>query len=166
MGGMKAPVFTDLQQALTQSSDWAAIDHTWQESQALTDALKRQVAPSLMPQVVQVRRGDPLRGIRGSQVTVVTTTAAAAVKLRIALADWPEKLRQEGFGVQQVKVVAQPQQNLPTPIRPIPNRAAIPAQAKEAFSRLAQETQSEVLRRALERLARRGRENPTKKTLG
>jgi hypothetical protein len=83
----------------------------------------------------------------------------------MALADWPEKLRQEGFGVQQVKVVAQPQQNLPTPLRPIPNRAAIPAQAKEAFSKLAQETQSEVLRRALERLARRGRENPTKKTL-
>ncbi len=163
MGGMKAPVFKDLQQALTQSSDWAAIDHAWQESQALTDALKRQVAASLMPQVVQVRRGDPLRGIRGSQVTVVTTTAAAAVKLRMALADWPERLRQEGFGIQQVKVVAQPQQHLPTPLRPKPNRAAIPVQIKESFANLAQETQSEPLRKALERLSRRGRETSGKK---
>ncbi len=154
MGGMKAPVFKDLEKALTQSTDWAAIDHAWQESQALTDALRRQIAPSLMPQVVQVRRGDPLRGIRGSQVTVVTTTAAAAVKLRMALADWPEKLRQEGFGIQQVKVVAQPQQSLATPLRPQPKRAPIPEQARVAFASLAKETSSESLRRALERLLR------------
>jgi hypothetical protein len=151
---MKAPVFKDLEKALTQSTDWAAIDHAWQESQALTDALRRQIAASLMPQVVQVRRGDPLRGIRGSQVTVVTTTAAAAVKLRMALADWPEKLRQEGFGIQQIKVVAQPQQSLATGLRPPPKRPPIPEQAREAFASLAKETSSESLRRALERLLR------------
>ncbi len=87
MGGMNAPFFKTLRDALTGSPDWAALDRGWRESEGLREALEKQLPPAMIEQVLQIRRSDPAQGIRGSQVTVVTTTASAAAKIRLTLAD-------------------------------------------------------------------------------
>lgn len=157
MGGMKAPFFKTLRDALTGSPDWAALDRGWRESEGLREALEKQLPPPMIEQVLQIRRSDPAQGIRGSQVTVVTTTASAAAKIRLTLADWPNELRREGWGIQSVRVLAQRIQDIAHPDKVRPNRAPIPAVVKQGFAQLSSEVSSEPLRAALSRISRRGK---------
>jgi hypothetical protein len=152
---MSPNAFKPLAVALSQSPDWAPIDRAWRETEGLTEALKAQLPGPLFAQVVQVRRGDPTQGIRGSLVTVIAKNAAAAAKLRLALADWDRVLRATGWGIAQIKIVEQRQQGLGLPEKTIVHRGPIPEQAKAAFRSLAVETQNEALRSALARLANR-----------
>jgi hypothetical protein len=140
--------------ALSESPDWAPIDRAWRESEGLTDALRHHVPASLFTQVLQVRRGDPVRGVRGSLVTVIAKTASAAAKLRLALSDWDQALRAAGWGVQQVKVVEQRQQSLTDSPPPVKKRDPIPTAAAAALQSVANDVPNEALRRALSRLAR------------
>jgi len=155
MGGVNTPFFKTLRDALTRSPDWAALDRGWRESEGLREALETKLSPPMMQQVLQIRRSDPAQGIRGSQVTVVTTTASAAAKIRLALADWPEALRQAGWGIQSVRVLGQRIQDIPGSGRVKPNRAPIPATIKDGFAQLSCEVSSGPLRDALSRIARR-----------
>lgn len=148
--------FKALASALSDSPDWASISHAWSESEDLLRALKGHVSAALAAQVTQIRRGDPARGIRGSQLTVVARNAAAAAKLRLALADWPQVLRSSGWGVQEVKVAAERSLNISAPPKAAVQRDPIPAKAKRDFLALADEMPSEALRAALSRLANRG----------
>lgn len=152
---MSLNAFKSLADALSQSSDWAAIDHAWRDCEGLMAALADQLSPALLAQVVQVRRGDPAKGIRGSQVTVVAKHAAAAAKLRMALADWEMVLQAKGWGIQHVRIATQPTQFLESKTKAAVKRVPIPAAAKQAMGSLAQEMPNEALRAALAAIARR-----------
>ena len=104
--------------------------------------------------VVQVRRGDPAKGIRGSQVTVVARHAAAA-KLRLALADWPQTLRTQGWGIQHLKITSERVQDISPPRGNIGARTPITATIRGSLGRLAQEMPNEALQRALRKMADR-----------
>jgi len=147
--------FKELSAALTQSSDWVSLQRAWQETESLTEALSRKLPADLMRQVVQVRRSDPAKGIRGSQLTVVASTSAAAAKLRMALADWDLELKAHGWGISEVKVTPKRAQEIPTPVRVVPNRDPIPSSAKTALQSMAQEVPEGPLKKALQRIARK-----------
>lgn len=147
--------FKELATALTQGSDWASLQRAWEETEGLTRALAEKLPESLMAQVVQVRRGDPAKGVRGSLLTVVTSTSAAAAKLRMALADWLPELKAKGWGISEIKVTPKRVQDIPTPKPVVPNRDPIPASAKQAFQDIAKETPDGPLKKALERIARK-----------
>ncbi|MFZ9346558.1 MAG: hypothetical protein ACO24A_05555, partial [Burkholderiaceae bacterium] len=100
---------------LSRANDWAVLDHAWQESEGLHAALRGLVSVSLLAHVVQVRREDPPKGIRGSQLTVVAHNTAIAAKLRLALADSIPRLQATGWGIQHIRVVAQRIQDI-TPV--------------------------------------------------
>jgi len=151
---MSLTAFKSVAAALAQSADWAPIDRAWRETEGLTEALRAQIPAQLFAQVVQVRRGDPSRGIRGSLVTIVAKNAAAAAKLRLALSDWELTLRAAGWGIQEVKVVEARQHTQERP--QVAPRQPIPVQAKAAFGTLAKETSHPALKSALARLANRG----------
>jgi hypothetical protein len=146
--------FKSLAKALSESPDWAPIDRAWRESEGLADALRGHVPPPLFAQVLQVRRGDPARGVRGSLVTVIAKNAAAAAKLRLALSDWDQALRAAGWGIQHVKVVEQRQQSLAESIAPVKKRDPIPKSAATALQSIAKDVPNDALRRALSRLSR------------
>lgn len=152
---MSLTPFKSLADALSRSSDWAAIDSAWRDSEGLMAALAEHLPAALMAQVLQVRRGDPAKGIRGSQVTVVAKHAAAAAKLRLALADWESRLRAQGWGIQHVRVTTQPTQFLAATEKPKVSRAPIPAAAKQAMRTLSQEMPNEALRQALANISRK-----------
>lgn len=151
---MSLTEFKSVATALSESPDWAPIDQAWRESEGLTDALRHHVPSPLFAQVLQVRRGDPLRGVRGSLVTVIAKNAAVAAKLRLALSDWDQALRAAGWGIQQVKVVEQRQQSLTDSPPPVKKRDPIPVDAAAALQSVAKDVPNEALRRALSRLAR------------
>lgn len=153
---MSQTAFKSLAAALAQSADWAPIDRAWRETEGLTEALRAQIPAQLFAQVVQVRRGDPSRGIRGSLVTVVAKNSAAAAKLRLALSDWDQSLRAAGWGIQHVKVAEARQQSITEERPKAAPREAIPTQAKAAFGALAKEIPNPALKSALTRLANRG----------
>ena len=151
---MKASSFKDLQQALSGSSDWASLRRSWDESEQLLGLIAQVLPAQLVSQVAQIRRSDPSKGVRGSQVTVVARTSAAAAKLRLALADWPVTLRARGWGIQTVTVTAERAQAIgPTTHTPQP-REPIPENAKVEFNRLSSEISNDALRKALSRIAK------------
>jgi hypothetical protein len=152
---MSPPSFKSLADALSRSPEWTAIDSAWRDSESLMAALAEQLPASLMAQVLQVRRGDPAKGIRGSQITVVARHASAAAKLRLALADWETHLRSAGWGIQHVRITAQPTQFLASNDKPKVTRAPIPASVKAAMGLLAQDMPNEALRQALAKISRR-----------
>jgi hypothetical protein len=149
---MTAPSFKDLNQALTGSSQWASLRRAWQESDALQGLLASKLSPSLFAQVSQIRRSDPDKGLRGSQITVVARTSAAASKLRLALADWPTELQSKGWGVQTIKVAAQRIQDVGPSVQDHRARAPIPEITKSALKSLSSEMPNEALRKALSRI--------------
>jgi hypothetical protein len=85
---------------------------------------------------------------------VVARHAAAAAKLKLALADWPTALRQEGWGIQHLKVIAQRTQSLQPPASTLVARKKIPQAALQQFRALSDDLTNEALRRALARIAR------------
>jgi hypothetical protein len=87
-------------------------------------------------------------------VTVIARHAAAAAKLKLALADWPTALRQEGWGIQHLKVIAQRAQSLQPPVSTVVARKKIPQAALQQFRALSDDLKNEALRRALARIAR------------
>ncbi len=151
---MSKTAFRGLGEALRTSADWAGIDRAWRDSEDLMASVRRAIPASLASLVVQVRRDDPPRGIRGSQVTVITRHAAAAAKLKLALADWPTALRQEGWGIQHLKVIAQRTQSLQPQTATVPARKKIPEATRQQFRELSDHLTNEALRRALARIAR------------
>ncbi len=154
MWGMKPSSFKDLKQALSGSSEWASLRRAWEESDSLLGLLKNKLPATLAAQVTQIRRSDPDKGIRGSQITVVARTSAAAAKLRLALADWPKELQTQGWGVQKLSVTAQRIQDIDPPAHTLKPRQPIPPQAKQAFTNLSSEIPNEALRKALSRIAK------------
>ena len=141
---------------LSRANEWAVVDHAWQESEGLHAALRDLVSASLLAHVVQVRREDPPKGIRGSQLTVVAHNSAIAAKLRLALADSIPRLQATGWGIQHIRVVAQRIQDItPVAAPAAPRRTDIPAYAKAALGALARSTDNEALRRALNRISQR-----------
>jgi hypothetical protein len=155
MGGMNGPFFQDLQAALKTAPDLGQIQHVWQEGQALLAAVRSLLPPTLQPLVLRARRADPVRGIRGSELAVIARNAAAAAKLRLALADQISALQAKGWGLQSIKVTAQRVQSIDTVIAPCAPRDPIPAGAKQRFTELAQTMRSEALQRALRRIGGR-----------
>ncbi len=151
---MSKTAFRGLGEALRTSADWAGIDRAWRDSEDLMASVRRAIPASLASLVVQVRRDDPPRGIRGSQVTVIARHAAAAAKLKLALADWPTALRQEGWGIQHLKVMAERTQSLQPPTATVPARKKIPEATRQQFRELSDHLTNEALRRALARIAR------------
>lgn len=146
--------FRGLGEALRTSADWAGIDRAWRDSEDLMASVQRAIPASLASLIVQVRRDDPARGIRGSQVTVIARHASAAAKLKLALADWPTALRQEGWGIQHLKVIAQRTQSLLPQAATALVRKKIPEAALQQFRELSDDLTNEALRRALARIAR------------
>lgn len=141
---------------LSRANEWAVVDHAWQESEGLRAALQDLVSESLLAHVIQVRREDPPKGIRGSQLTIVAQTTAIAAKLRLALSDATPRLQATGWGIQHIRVVAQRIQDITPVAGPLgPPRADIPAHAKQALGALARSTDNEALRRALTRISQR-----------
>jgi hypothetical protein len=151
---MTASSFKDLKQALAGSSEWASLRRAWEESDKLLGLLRAKLPANLFAQVAQIRRSDPEKGVRGSQLTVVASTAAAAAKLRLALADWPTELQSKGWGVQKLAITAQRVQDIRPPIHNVAPRAPIPTQTKQDFNSLSSEVSNEPLRKALSRIAR------------
>ena len=151
---MSKNAFRGLGEALRTSADWAGIDRAWRDSEDLMASVRRAIPASLASLVVQIRRDDPPRGIRGSQVTVIARHAAAAAKLKLALADWPTALRQEGWGIQHLKVIAQRAQSLQPPVSTVVARKKIPQAVLQQFRALSDDLKNEALRRALARIAR------------
>lgn len=151
---MTAFSFKDLKQALAGSSEWASLRRAWEESDSLLGLLGEKLPAALFAQVAQVRRSDPEKGVRGSQVTVVARTSAAAAKLRLALADWAAELQAKGWGVQKIAVTAQRIQDIGPPAHHVDPRAPIPSRAKKAFDNLSSEISNEALRKALSRIAK------------
>jgi hypothetical protein len=151
---MTAFSFKDLKQVLAGSAEWASLRRAWEESDSLLGLLGEKLPATLFAQVAQVRRSDPEKGVRGSQVTVVARTSAAAAKLRLALADWPAELQAKGLGVQKIAVTAQRIQDIGPPAHHVDPRAPIPSQTKKAFDSLSSEISNEALRKALSRIAR------------
>lgn len=151
---MSKTAFRGLGEALRTSADWAGIDRAWRDSEDLMVSVRRAIPASLASLVVQVRRDDPPKGIRGSQVTVIAQHAAAAAKLKLALADWPAALRQEGWGIQHLKVIAQRTQSLQSPTSTALARKKIPEAVLQQFRELSDHLTNEALRRALARIAR------------
>ncbi len=151
---MSKTPFKGLSEALRASAEWASIDRAWRDSEDLMASLRATVPAHLRALALQVRRDDPPRGIRGSQVTVVAMHAAAAAKLRLALADWPQMLRQQGWGIQHIRVTAQQEQTV-APVRaPHVRRPDVPGVIREEFERLAHDMPNERLRQALRRIAK------------
>ena len=151
---MPAFPFRDLKQVLAGSPQWASLRRSWEESDSLQGLLTRKLPPNLAAQVLQVRRSDPQKGLRGSQVTVVARTAAAAAKLRLALADWPQELQSQGWGIQSLAVTAQRIQAIDRPAHEAAPRTPIPREARQAMKNLASEVSSEALSKALARISR------------
>ena len=151
---MSKTAFRGLGEALRTSADWAGIDRAWRDSEDLMASVQRAIPAALASLVVQVRRDDPPRGIRGSQVTVIARHAAAAAKLKLVLAEWPTSLRQEGWGIQHLKVIAQRTQSLQPRESAAPAREKIPEAALKQFRELSDGLTNEALRRALARIAR------------
>jgi hypothetical protein len=151
---MSKTAFRGLGEALRTSADWAGIDRAWRDSEDLMASVQRAIPAPLASLVVQIRRDDPPRGIRGSQVTVIARHAAAAAKLKLALADWPTALRQEGWGIQHLKVIAQRAQSLQPPVSTVVARKKIPQAVLQQFRALSDDLKNEALRRALARIAR------------
>ncbi|MBU3725304.1 MAG: hypothetical protein FGM18_07320 [Burkholderiaceae bacterium] len=152
---MRDTPFKGLTDALSSSADWAAVHSAWREAEDLMASLRQVLPATLSKLIVQVRRGDPVKGLRGSQVTVVAQHAAAAAKLRLALADWPQSLRSQGWGIQHIKVTALREQELSPSRQPISPRTPMSRQVREDFGRLAQQMPHEGLQRALKRIAGR-----------
>ena len=155
MWAMHDTPFKGLTDALSTSGDWASIASAWRESEGLMASLREGLPDALAALVMQVRRGDPAKGIRGSQVTVIARHAAAAAKLRLALADWPQTLRAQGWGIQHIKVIAQREQNIEPSRVPSSARAPITAEVRRDLGSLAQEMPNQALQRALRRMANR-----------
>ena len=145
--------FRGLGEALRTSADWAGIDRAWRDSEDLMASVQRAIPASLASLIVQVRRDDPARGIRGSQVTVIARHASAAAKLKLALADWPAALRQEGWGIQHLKIIAQRTQSLLPQAATPQTRKKIPESVRQQFRELSNNLTHEALRRALARIA-------------
>lgn len=151
---MRTLPFKDLKQALSGSSDWASLRRSWEESEELLGLLAQKLPEPLVMQVAQIRRSDPVKGLRGSQLTVVARTSAAAAKLRLALADWPLQLREKGWGIQTLTVTAQRIQDISPQAKPVAPREPIPKEARSEMGRLSSETSNEALRRALSRISK------------
>lgn len=148
--------FKHLASSLFQAGDWAAVDRAWHEQEGLRAALERALPQPLFGHVVQLRRGDPPKGIRGSQLTVVARNAAVAAKLRLALADCTDHLRACGWGIQHVRVTTQRAQDIAPDLAPFgPPRMPIPESAKGALEALAEGMENSALRSALLRISRR-----------
>lgn len=152
---MPAFPFKDLKQVLAGSPQWASLRRSWEESESLQSLLLNKLPPGLAAQVLQVRRSDPQKGVRGSQVTVVARTAAAAAKLRLALAEWPQELQSQGWGIQSLAVTAQRIQNIDRPAHEAAPRSPIPGETKKIFEQLSSETPNEALRNALAHIGKR-----------
>ncbi len=146
--------FKDLKQVLAGSAQWASLRRSWEESDSLQGLLSNKLPANLAAQVLQVRRSDPQKGLRGSQITVVARTAAAAAKLRLALADWPQELQAKGWGIQSLAVTAQRIQNIERPAHEVAPRSPIPGRTKQALKALSSEIPNEPLSKALARIAR------------
>lgn len=157
-GVMPSGAFKDLNNALTQSSDWAVIDHAWQECEGLMNALAQVLSADLLRQVVQVRRSDPPRGVRGSQLTVIAGNSAAAAKIRLTLSDFSPALRAQGWGIQEIKVVAQRIQDITAPAVKMAPRGAIPEAVRLQLQELANDCANDTLRNALRRISKRRRQ--------
>jgi hypothetical protein len=152
---MPHPSFTSLAATLTRSEDWATIRRAWDDSEGLHQALLRRVPPAMAAQVMQIRRDDPARGIRGSQVVVVMRSTAAAAKMRLLLADWFDELQAAGWGIASVQVIARRHQGIDTaPVDP-PARLPVPEAARAQMRAIAAELPDGPLRKALQRLGSR-----------
>ena len=155
MWAMRDTPFKGLTDALSASSDWASIDSAWRESEDLLASLRSVLPEGLAALVVQVRRGDPAKGIRGSQVTVIACHAAAAAKLRLALTDWPQTLRAQGWGIQHLKVTAQRVQDITPAYGLAGSRAPITARVRQELGALARDMPNAALQRALIKMSGR-----------
>jgi hypothetical protein len=152
---MSRTPFTDLSTALVRSADWSTIRRAWDDSEGLLAALMQRVPAGLARQVMQVRRSDPAKGIRGSQVVVVARSTAAAAKLRLQLADWDNELRAAGWGVSEVVITACRHQSIHVEVVPGAARAPIPPSVRTQLLGLAADLPDGPLHEALHRLASR-----------
>lgn len=144
----------DLQTVLCEAPGLAVFHHAWQEHQALMGMLEKNLPPALVQQVRQVRRSDPARGIRGSQLTIIAAHTAAAAKIRMLATDWPAQFAAKGMGIQSIKVIAERPISIQPPARPRPERAPIPASVRTKLKELALASSSSALSAALKKLAR------------
>ncbi len=127
---MRNTPFKGLTEALSASSDWASIDSAWRESEDLLASLRTVLPENLAALVVQVRRGDPAKGI-------------------------PQTLRAQGWGIQHVKVIAQREQDIAPPRGPSEARTPITPRVRRELGSLAQEMPNAALQRALKKIASR-----------
>lgn len=146
--------FKDLRDVLKRSSGLAPIQHAWQENAELAQALSSVLSEPLFRQVIQLRRSDPEKGIRGSELTVIARNTASATKIRLVLADWVAELSARGWGIQSVKVVAQRQTGSDPVTRSLAPRSPIPAGVKQQLLALSENLSSERLRSALKKISR------------
>jgi hypothetical protein len=151
---MRAPTLPHLHLSLKTSPEFKEVHDAWTEQERLRQALGTVVPGQLMNQICRVRRSDPGQGIRGSELTITATTAAAAVKLRLLLADQEAGLAALGLGFQSFRVLAQRRQSVDSPKRPPPERAAIPAKTKQDFRQLAAGLAPGPLKSALLKIGR------------
>lgn len=149
---MSRTPFTSLAAALTSSEDWATIRRAWDDSEGLHQALLRKVPSGMADQVLQIRRNDPARGIRGSQVVVVVRSTAAAAKMRLLLADWSDELQAAGWGISSVQVIARRYQGIDAePVAP-PARQPVPETVRAQIRAMAADLPEGPLQKALHRL--------------
>ncbi len=153
---MASNFFQHLAESLSRGADWAAIDRAWHDSEGLLEALKNMLPSTVFTQILHVRRDDPAKGIRGSQLTVITRHASGAAKVRLALADAPAALRSMGWGIQHVRVVERRAQDISAaPAMPSPRRLPVPTAARAALCALAHEIDNPKLKASLARIGQR-----------
>jgi hypothetical protein len=149
---MSRTSFTSLAATLTGSEDWATIRRAWDDSEGLHKALLRKVPSGIADQVLQIRRSDPARGIRGSQVVVVMRSTAAAAKMRLLLSDWSDELQAAGWGISSVQVIARRHQGIDASAAAPAARQPIPETVRTQIRSMAADLPDGPLRRALQRL--------------
>jgi len=153
---MASNSFQHLAESLSRGAEWAAVDRAWHDSEGLMSALKNMLPAPTFAQILHVRRNDPAKGIRGSQLTVIAQHAAGAAKLRLALADAPAALRAMGWGIQHLRVIERRVQDISAvPVAPAARRPPVPTTARAALSALADEIDNPAHRQALARFGQR-----------
>ncbi len=154
MRGMADSSLLDLRKVLAEGPTFTAYGRLWQETEMFLMLVQERLPKSHIAHVRQIRRSDPARGIRGSQLTITVANAAAASKIRLMLADWPAELSARGIGIQSVKIVAERAITLtPAKKAPVPRRP-IPVSVKTRLKELALATPNPALAAALKKLAR------------
>ena len=61
----------------------------------------------LIGAIISVRRADPVRGIRGSMLTITVGNQAVLAKLKLIEPDLMSQVKNQGLGFQSIRVVAQ-----------------------------------------------------------